>query len=495
MPRLFVFAIGGSGSRVLKSLTMLLASGVKPRTSTEWEIVPMVLDPHLQNLDVGRTHSLLRKYQAITDVSKTVGEKDSFFSTKVTTLGNLADTNRDSPAFHLALDGVTTKKFGDYIGANFLNRENKALAELLFSGSSHDQFGSKIPLMDVEMDIGFVGNPNIGAVVLNQFSESEEFRAIGNIFGPEDRVFIISSIFGGTGAAGFPIVLKNLRNADQNPGIANGGFIKQSKIGALTICPYFNIEADENDAIKRSHFIQKTRSALQYYSANVTSDLNRLYYLADMDPGRPIKNDAGHNGQQNPAHFIELAGALSIIDFLEQDDTALMDVNGAFKEFSIRNDSSMLKFEDLENHTIGQIKRKMSQMFLFWRLSSRNINDLLESPWARNAPEVDSNFFNAPFFRSTVVDFLNGYKSWIAEMSSTQRGFVPFNIDAEIENFINEPQQRSGWFSSPPKETDLFTSLNRAAVRDGGYSSLEEKLIKSVAIGTKEFLDKKFSLK
>jgi hypothetical protein len=80
-------------------------------------------------------------------------------------------------------------------------------------------------------------------------------------------------------------------------------------------------------------------------------------------------------------------------------------------------------------------------------------------------------------------------------MSSTQRGFVPFNIDAEIENFINEPQQRSGWFSSAPKESDLLTSLNRAAVRSEGYSSIEEKLIKSVAIGTKEFLDKKFSLK
>lgn len=495
MPRLFVFAIGGSGSRVLKALTMLLASGVKPNTSTEYEIVPLVLDPHIQNKDVGRTHALLSKYQAITNVSKTVGEKDSFFSTKVTTLGNLADTNRESSAFHLSLDGVTTKKFGDYIGINTLGRENRALAELLFSGVSHDQFGSTIPLLDVEMDIGFVGNPNIGAVVLNQFSESEEFRAIGNVFGPDDRVFIVSSIFGGTGAAGFPIVLKNLRNADQNPNIAAGGYIKQSKIGALTICPYFNIEAGDGDAIKRSHFIQKTKSALQYYSANVTADLDRLYYLADSDPGKPIANDAGHNGQQNPAHFIELAGALAVIDFLEQSDSDLSDRNGAFKEFSIRNDESMLKFEDLENNTVDQIKRRLSQMFLFWRMATRSTNDLLESPWSKHKPEVTSNFFNTPFFKSTVLDFLNGYHSWIREMSETQRGFVPFNIGAEIEAFINEPQQKTGWFSSSPKETDLLTAMNAAANRSEGYSSIEEKLIKTAAIGTKNFLEKKFSLR
>ena len=62
------------------------------------------------------------------------------------------------------------------------------------------------------MDIGFVGNPNIGSVVLNQFKDSDEFKGFSNIFGEGDRIFIISSIFGGTGAAGFPTILKNIRN-------------------------------------------------------------------------------------------------------------------------------------------------------------------------------------------------------------------------------------------------------------------------------------------
>ena len=54
------------------------------------------------------------------------------------------------------------------------------------------------------MDIGFVGNPNIGSVVLNQFKESEAFKQFAANFSPDDRIFIVSSIFGGTGRGWFP---------------------------------------------------------------------------------------------------------------------------------------------------------------------------------------------------------------------------------------------------------------------------------------------------
>jgi hypothetical protein len=67
MARLFVFAIGGTGSRVLKSLTMLLASGVKPNSEREFEIVPIIIDPHKSNEDLKRTERLLGNYQTISN--------------------------------------------------------------------------------------------------------------------------------------------------------------------------------------------------------------------------------------------------------------------------------------------------------------------------------------------------------------------------------------------------------------------------------------------
>ena len=60
----FIFAIGGTGVRVLKSLTMLLASGVKG-TSTDNEIIPIVIDYDGDNGDTNLTQDILERYQMI----------------------------------------------------------------------------------------------------------------------------------------------------------------------------------------------------------------------------------------------------------------------------------------------------------------------------------------------------------------------------------------------------------------------------------------------
>ena len=62
MSKLFIFGIGGTGSRVLRSLTMMLASGVKVGFD---EVVPIIIDPDTSNADLTRTVSLLNKYSAI----------------------------------------------------------------------------------------------------------------------------------------------------------------------------------------------------------------------------------------------------------------------------------------------------------------------------------------------------------------------------------------------------------------------------------------------
>ena len=120
------------------------------------------------------------------------------------------------------------------------------------------------------MDIGFVGSPNIGSVAINQFKDSNEFKQFSNVFQKTDRIFIVSSIFGGTGAAGYPIIVKNIRNADNNTAVNNRGDLRNAKIGALTVLPYFNIQQDENSPISRADFISKTKSALFYYHDNLT---------------------------------------------------------------------------------------------------------------------------------------------------------------------------------------------------------------------------------
>ena len=51
MSKIFLFGIGGTGARVLRSLTMMLATGVKLGVD---EIIPIIIDPDAANADLTR---------------------------------------------------------------------------------------------------------------------------------------------------------------------------------------------------------------------------------------------------------------------------------------------------------------------------------------------------------------------------------------------------------------------------------------------------------
>ena len=174
MSKLYILAIGGSGSRVLRSLTMLLANGVGCNS----EIVPMIIDPDTSNGDLNRTVDLLRLYQSIhSHLDFNTNVKNKFFETHISAF-NDGD-------FLLSLDGTAGITFEQYLGVSTMSKENQALMKMLFSEAN----------LASDMNVGFKGNPNIGSVVLNQFTQSANFRAFENDFVQGDKVFIVSSIF------------------------------------------------------------------------------------------------------------------------------------------------------------------------------------------------------------------------------------------------------------------------------------------------------------
>lgn len=499
MSRLYVFAIGGTGSRVLKSLTMLLASSVSIQSKTEYEIVPIIIDPHKSNDDLKRTQRLLGNYQYI---SNKVGADNGFFNTKITTLDQLTTSeNRLSDSFTFNLQEVANKKFSDYIDYNHLDEQNRALANILFSGQSINKRGEQVNLLDVEMDIGFVGNPNIGSVVLNQFKDSDEFKEVASNYRENDRIFIISSIFGGTGAAGFPTILKNIRNAMQNKHIDSKGFLQNAKIGAITVLPYFNVEKDNDSPIQKSDFIAKTKAALYYYKENVAGNnsVNALYYIADDHNGKPYKNDPGENGQKNNAHFIELAAAISIIDFLGIPDDRLVSIDGKavnpiYKEFAIKNDADNIKFSDFEAITEKNTALPLSQLALFRKFVLENMSDEIEKQrWSLDKPEIDKSFIHDNFFKTYLTEFLDAYGQWLTEMSENRRGFTPFNINSSLDAFIKDRPAKAGWLSKV--DYAMFNNKLSAEVKNKTYHSAEQKLIKLFYETTHTILTEKFGFK
>ena len=57
----YIFAIGGSGARVLRSLTMLLASGCKG-TAANNEIIANIIDYDSTNGDTSRIKKVMETY-------------------------------------------------------------------------------------------------------------------------------------------------------------------------------------------------------------------------------------------------------------------------------------------------------------------------------------------------------------------------------------------------------------------------------------------------
>ncbi len=472
----------------MKSLTMLLAAGVDINAT---EVVPIIVDPHQSNLDLKRTINLLGSYQAIQ--SKLPRRADGFFKTKITTLQNLlSERERLGNAFSFQLKDVQNEQFREYIDHSSLDESNKALMSLLFSEAN----------LETEMDIGFIGNPNIGSVVLNQFKDSDEFAHFASNFQQGDRIFIISSIFGGTGAAGFPTILKNLRNAQ--PPLPNHDWVRNASVGAITLLPYFGVAPDPESKIDKATFIAKAKAALSYYERNISGNrtINALYYLGD-NITKDYPNDPGGQGQRNDAHFIELVAALSVIDFMNLDEALLTTTDGRahqplYKEFGIRDDQDVVNFTHLSDETQRIIEQPLSQYMLFTMYLSQHINaSINRQPWTnRKQPKIDEAFMSTSFFQNHLTEFNNHFDNWILELQNNRRAFVPFNIPVDIRNlfeFINNVPPKSHWNPLRINNFVLYDEALNRAERQVSGSSVEQKFMRLFYEATKALVEKKFA--
>ena len=436
MARLFLFAIGGTGARVVKALTCLLAAGAKvPGIDT---VVPIVMDPHTGNLDLRRAQEMLSRYR---DIRREAGSPTSgFFGTEIHSLSQEQPAAGIPDSFLFQLQGAGQTKFRDYLGYGTLDPANQALASMLFSDQT----------LERDLDIGFVGHPNMGSVVLNQFEESPEFRAFTDSFQAQDAAFIVSSIFGGTGAAGFPIILKNIRNS------ANFT-LRQAKVGAVSIQPYFDVSQPTDggaSAIKSTTFISKTKAALAYYEQALTSAnlprLNALYYVGD-EVRNPFPTDPGQGGQQNPAHVVELVAALSVLDFAEGLSGYQTELRGQqavvksgterYREYSLLEAAEQgLNFDHLHTQTLGQVAGPLTQLALLSHYLRQRLPAALRDPklaWVNEGnPKLDSTFLGTPFFQA-LNTFDQHFRTWLAEMGGQAfHGFTPFAFTDNLAKLV-----------------------------------------------------------
>ena len=452
MSKIYVFGIGGTGARVIRSLTMLLASGVKLGESID-TVIPVIIDPDRSNGDLTRTITLLKTYKLLHDqLQFGKNSKSEFFKT------NIDDLNT---SFRMQVADVADKDFQSYIKYLNLDTRNKALVSLLFSKKN----------LEAHMDVGFKGNPNMGSVVLNNFS-TEADNDLGSIlesFQTGDKIFIISSIFGGTGAAGFPLLLKTLRQA-QSSQLPSAALVANAPIGAITVLPYFGVQHDVDSEINMDSFMSKAKAALSYYRDNLNTDV--LYYISDK-LSRNYDNHEGDSAQRNNAHFVEMVAALSIADFCK--NNVQHDGSKSFKEFGFNEDKPVVSIKTLADSTRALIEKPLISMFIFEKFYKEHLKKTWDYAWAKdfsyadddNEGKMDSTVMSHDFFVN-LTKFLKYFDNeWLREMANNSRAFKPFNLETSGENIFNsidgyEPKKTGFWGKLTSKNLEGYEAIDNA---------------------------------
>lgn len=436
----------------MRSLTMLLASGVKLGENID-TVIPVIIDQDRSNGDLTRTVALLKTYKSLHDQLKFGrNSKSEFFKT------NIDDLNT---SFRMQVADVADKDFQSYIKYLNLDTRNKALVSLLFSKKN----------LEAHMDVGFKGNPNMGSVVLNNFS-TEADNDLGSIlesFQSGDKIFIISSIFGGTGAAGFPLLLKTLRQA-QSSQLPSAALVANAPIGAITVLPYFGVQHDEDSEINMDSFMSKAKAALSYYRDNLNTDV--LYYISDK-LSKNYDNHEGDSAQRNNAHFVEMVAALSIIDFCK--NNVQHDGSKSFKEFGFNEDKPVVSIRTLADSTRALVGKPLISMFIFEKFYKEHLKNTWENAWAKdfsyadddNEGKMDSTVMSHDFFVK-LTKFLKDFDNeWLREMANNSRAFKPFNLETSGENIFNsidgyEPKKTGFWGKLTSKNLDGYEAIDNA---------------------------------
>jgi len=401
MKKVFLFCIGGTGIRVMKSVTMLMASGM---TTNGYTVVPVILDPHLDLEEKKNLHTLIGSYQDIYNKSTDDGSLnhlDGFFNSKIATINELNNQLNDTQQA-----SGSKEDFRSYISEANLAADdiNNYLVQTLFSTKN----------LDSPLSVGFKGNPNVGTVVLGEMIEGADwFKAFKQHCEKDDRIFIISSIFGGTGASGYPLLEKKIKGAASLPAVKN------ALMGAVTVLPYYGLKdpSTTGSDIDSANFYTKTKAALAYYEKTVLSDY--LYYAGETSLTQVYENN--EKKQDDKAHFIELIAASALFDFLTREKPET-------QQFLTRAIEDAK--ESLDLVSLGAGYKDIVKCVADYKLLGKLIEIL---PKENFFPLIKNRGFDKKFYKDASFQALESftviYDNWYSELSTNKRAFSPLNTD------------------------------------------------------------------
>jgi hypothetical protein len=294
----------------------LCAAGLGPD-----KLFVLMIDPDAANGNLKRTNDLIDLYNTCRGILNSPNLK--IFKTNIQSAS--VSTGRNprhwSPIHSLELDHPDDRErnLRNYFEWSGLDDTSREICNLLYSEEE----------IELPLTQGFKGHPNIGAPVMARLKEElnkeplksmlEKMKADVGAAGESAKVFIIASAFGGTGAAGFPVVAHIIREQSKE-----WTQRRRLNIGGALILPYFVFSEPEDKEEKvyarPENFLVNTQAALLHYSymGPELKSYNAIYYLGESKLSQIEKYCSGGRDQLNPPHYIELLTSLAAQHFFGQ---------------------------------------------------------------------------------------------------------------------------------------------------------------------------------
>jgi len=351
------YFLGGTGARIAGVTTHMIASGyLKKGEDVEYVIV----DKDYDCRSYSDAKALLSKYSKVREVLQAEQNLRNFYT----------PINQFDWSFSATIEEVF------FYSGNQQDKANKAtLADTLVSRT--DQGNDQILLnglyskaeQDKPTERGFYGHPSIGALIFKSMLKHDRYDEIiknkkeYDIFYPIDKciddnsgvqinikVFIVGSIFGGTGAAVIPNLARYIKKRfddkvsinkveqEANNDSANNNNMKADlAIAGILVLPYFEIPSlvnptaevlDPDMIIKSKEFLPKTKISLEHYGSDTEllkkggkGIFKRLYLVGAMPFNKTTKvYAAGAEDQKSHFDYIDLLAASSIVHFFNNEE-------------------------------------------------------------------------------------------------------------------------------------------------------------------------------
>lgn len=443
-----LIGVGGTGAKVVESALYMMLAGLGPKT-----VYVGLVDQDNANGNGTRTRELIN--QIITFQKDSASRVDS--ASPANSGGSALGKVEILPLFEE--DGVQWRPTADAHGTLAqildkpgLDQDRRALLDLLFLDTEEEQH--------MGLAQGYRGRAHVGAASMLASLELTDtsfkrrmLELMRNGTVSQDlRIFLVGSVFGGTGAAGFPTLARRLDAMRRGPDVPHGSRVR---LGGALMLPYFRF-ADATDpsanVVRTGELMPQARAALDYYH-NLFKDepvFDRLYLAGWNNMFHLNYHSAGDVDQRNPALPPELIGAQAVLDFFEtnlsDDLPQTVDI-----QMSSRAEQDSFSWTDLpvpgaSANLRAETYNRIGQMLrtaIYWLYSAqpemdrRGLTKKIKATWVRDltegvtfGPQTDSYRKNLIALFTNVLEWAGSMQLFSTAVDGNRLRFELWNADA-----------------------------------------------------------------